>query len=209
MTIRKWQLPYVGYVLGHPFDGFYDLKHEKRGSGVTAALLYVLLGLSALCRGRYTEYLFDPSGGKENALWQLVIAVGPYVLWCVANWCFTSLMDGEGGLADMLLATGYALTPQIIANFLVTGLSWILVSEEASILSAVSAIGTIWTVSWVFFAMMITQQYSLGKSAVTAVLTLIGMALILFVLLLLFYLVQQLWTFAGDLAAEIDLRQTV
>ena len=57
--------------------------------------------------------------------------------------------------------------------------------------------------------MMITQQYSLGKSAVTAVLTLIGMALILFVLLLLFYLVQQLWTFAGDLAAEIDLRLTV
>ena len=147
MTIRKWQLPYVGYVLGHPFDGFYDLKHEKRGSGVTAALLYVLLGLSALCRGRYTEYLFDPSGSKENALWQLVIAVGPYVLWCVANWCFTSLMDGEGGLADMLLATGYALTPQIIANFLVTGLSWILVSEEASILSAVSAIGSTFRIS--------------------------------------------------------------
>ena len=155
----------------------------------------------------YPNFVSDTA--KTNAIMLLLTTVGPYLLWCVANWCFTSLMDGEGGMKDMLVATGYALMPLVFSNLLCTGLSWILVAEEANFLYAIEAIGMVWAVAWVFFAMMVTQQYSLGKSVATALLTIVGMALILFVMLLLFYLVQQLTTFVSDLIAEVEFRLTI
>ena len=40
---RFWEeLIYGFYVIFHPFDGFYDLKHEKRGS-VRASLVFIAL----------------------------------------------------------------------------------------------------------------------------------------------------------------------
>ena len=94
---------YVFYILLHPFDGFYDLKHEKRGSGLVATLIYVLVGITALLKRQCSEYLFNQEQGESyNAVMLLLTTVGPYLLWCVANWCFTSLMDGEGGMKDVL-----------------------------------------------------------------------------------------------------------
>jgi NHL repeat containing protein len=201
---------YVFYVLLHPFDGFYDLKHEKRGSGLVATVLYILLGLTALLKRQYSEYLFNLEQGENyNAVILLLTTVGPYLLWCVSNWCFTSLMDGEGNMKDMLIATGYALTPLIFSNLICLGMSWVLVEGEANFLYTVETLGAIWAIAWVFFAMMVTQQYSLGKSMATAMLTLVGMALILFILLLLFYLVQQLTNFAGDFVSELEFRLTI
>ena len=113
------QLKYAFYILTHPFDGFYDLKHEKRGSLKAALLLYALTALTALLRQQFSEYLFNPYADKgQNVLAVIVLAVGPYLLWCVSNWCLTSLMDGEGSMKDMIIATGYALLPLIFANLL-------------------------------------------------------------------------------------------
>lgn len=35
----------------------------------------------------------------------------PVALWVLANWCLTTLFDGEGTLKDVYIATCYALTP--------------------------------------------------------------------------------------------------
>lgn len=203
------KLRYSLYVIFHPFDGFYDLKHEKRGSLTAAIILYLLVGLTAVMKRQFSEYLFNPEVDTNfNILWIFAIVVGPYLLWCVSNWCFTSLMDGEGSMLDMIKATGYALTPLIFSNLAYIVLSWVLVSEEGNYVYLVDSIGKIWAISLVFFAMMITQQYTLGKSLATGVLTLVGMGLILFVFLLLFYLAQQVYTFVLDFIAEAEFRLT-
>ena len=203
------QLKYAFYILTHPFDGFYDLKHEQRGSLKVALLLYALTALTALLRQQFSEYLFNPQADDgQNILTVVVLAVGPYLLWCVSNWCLTSLMDGEGGMKDMIIATGYALLPLIFVNLLYIGFSWALVEEEGHYILLLDGIGTLWTLLWVFFGMMVTQQYAFGKSVATAVLSIVGMGLILFVLLLLFYLAQQVYTFVFDLFTEIEFRVT-
>lgn len=203
------QLKYAFYILTHPFDGFYDLKHEKRGSLKAALLLYALTALTALLRQQFSEYLFNPYADKgQNVLAVIVLAVGPYLLWCVSNWCLTSLMDGEGSMKDMIIATGYALLPLIFANLLYIGFSWVLVEEEGYYILLLDGLGTLWTILWVFFGMMVTQQYAFGKSLATAILSIVGMGLILFVLLLLFYLAQQVYSFAFDLFTEIEFRVT-
>ena len=200
-------LTYAFHVLTHPFDGFYDLKHEKRGSLQAAVIIYVLVGITTVMRKLFSEYLFnvDAKNGVNIAA-VFLLATLPYLLWCISNWCFTSLMDGEGSMKDMAIATGYALTPLIFSNLLYLILSWILIQEESTYIYFIQTFGMIWALCWVFFAMMITQQYTFGKSLGTAVLTIIGMGLILFIILLLFYLIQQVYTFFIDLYVEIEFR---
>lgn len=203
------ELKYAFYILTHPFDGFYDLKHERRGSLRAALIFYALAALTALLRQQFSEYLFNPyADNGQNILTAIVLAVGPYLLWCISNWCLTSLMDGEGSMKDMITVTGYALLPLIFTNVLYIGLSWVLVAEEGYYITLLDGVGLLWTLMWVFFAMMVTQQYSFGKSIATALLSIVGMGLILFVLLLLFYLAQQVYSFAFDLFTEIEFRVT-
>ena len=54
--------------------------------------------------------------------------------------------------------------------------------------------------------MMSTQQYSVLKAIGTAILTVVGMAVIAFVVILFFYLIQQVWGFISSVFSEISYR---
>ena len=203
-TRYRDSMKYAGYILFHPFDGFYDLKHERRGTMAAALSIYGLVGITTALRVLCSEYLFNTEISKGvNVFTTVALTLAPYLLWCISNWCLTSLMDGEGGLGDIIMATGYALTPLIFSNILYVLLSWVLVQQEGNFIQLVEIIGLLWACCWVFFATMIIQQYSLGKSIGTAVLTIVGMALIVFILLLLFYLMQQIYSFVAELYLEL------
>ena len=53
---------------------------------------------------------------------------------------------------------------------------------------------------------MSTQQYSVKKAIGTAILTIVGMAVIAFVIILVFYLIQQVWGFITSVFSEISYR---
>lgn len=203
----KQQLLYAGHVLFHPFDGFYDLKHEKRGSLKAALVLYGLYWLTEVLKQQLTGYIFNGSDPADfNVLTASAVILVPLVMWCAANWCVTSLMDGEGSFPDMLTATGYALVPAILLNPLAILLSNLLGQNEAMLLGIVTTITTIWMGGLLFFGMLVTQQYSLGKALLTTLLTFLGMALMAYIFLLVLYLLQQVYGFGRDLYMEIAFR---
>lgn len=207
MDSLKRQLLYAGHVIFHPFDGFYDLKHERRGSLKAALLLYGLYWLTEVLKHQLTGYIFNASDPADfNVLTTTAVILVPLLMWCAANWCVTSLMDGEGSFVDMLVATGYALTPAIFLNPAAIILSNILGQNEAMLLSIVTTVLAIWMYGLIFFGMLVTQQYSLGKAILTALLTFLAMALMAYIFLLVLYLVQQVYGFARDLFMEIAFR---
>lgn len=113
------------HVIMHPFDGFWDLKHEKRGSVRGALCIVALTVVSVMYNKVGSAYLFG-GGNQINLLYPIMIVVAPLLLWCVANWCLTTLFDGEGRFKDIFIATSYALLPiplifiptTILTNFL-------------------------------------------------------------------------------------------
>ena len=101
------KLPYAFYVLVHPFDGFYDLKNDpKRKSVNTAVLLMILLAFSAVFKRQLLGYMYTSVAEQLslNVILEIGIAILPYILWTVANWCFSSLMDGDGKFEHILFA---------------------------------------------------------------------------------------------------------
>ena len=201
------EMKYGTYTMFHPFDGFWDLKREHRGS-LRGAL--TILGLFVFwfgIRARFTGYVFMNVAYKDvNVARSVLLIVIPILLWAVSNWCFTTLMDGKGTMKDTFVAVCYALTPYVVISPLQFVLSFILVNEEAAFYTYLQTIVLIWVIVLIFFGMMMTHDYSFFKSLVTAVLTLIGICLILFICLLLFNLFNEVYSYFYDIYKEISFR---
>ena len=202
-------IPYCCYCLSHLFEGFFRMKEDKRKQSVAAAIiLYAFLVFSAIAKQQLTSYMFANVEVQLtlDVLKMTISTILPYMLWVVSSWCFTSLMDGEGNLKDIFCATAVAAIPVIAVNIVLIPLSYLMTSDESNLYDFISALGTILMLAYMFLSMMSTQQYSVLKAIVTSILTLIGMMVIAFVVILIFYLIQQVWGFISSVFSEISYR---
>ena len=126
-------LRYSLYVIFHPFDGFWDLKHENKGSIYSAGLILILVGISYTIMWQYTGFLFNTRNLENlNIYFELASILVPFMLWCSVNWSLTTLMEGKGTLKEIFITSSYALTPLILINLPVTILSNYLTLQEGS-----------------------------------------------------------------------------
>ena len=190
------QVRYAFYTAVHPFKGFWDIKHERRGSLKIANSLLAAFVLVSVAGGLYSGFIFNPYGGVEyNVLTNVAGLLLVYLLWCVANWCLTSLFDGEGRFRDICIYTSYALLPITLAKLVLIPLSWSLAVEEAAFYNMIYAIGLLWSAFLLAAGTITTHQYSLSKTLVIVVATLLGMCIIAYIMLLFFNLLQQILGF--------------
>ncbi len=201
------ELYYVFHVMFHPMDGFWDLKHEKRGS-VRAALVFMAITVLAFFyRSIGSGYVMNPQGtGQANILMQVFIVFVPVLLFAVANWCLTTLFEGEGKFKDIFIAIGYSVLPIAITTIPVTLFSNFVVSEELNILNLFIVLGFIWTGMLLFFGMMVTHDYSMLKNLITVLGTIVGMAFIMFLAVLFTSLVMDIVSFVTGIVSEINYR---
>ena len=200
-------LNYAFYLIFHPFDGFYDLKHERRGNAGSATVLYVLLALGAIMQRQLTGFIFNTNNPlRLNVLSVVLSTLLPYATWIVANWCLTTLMDGKGTMLEIYTATGYALTPLVITQFALIPLSHILTIEQGSFYAFFITVATVWSYALIFIGMLVTHDYGLGKNVAVTLFTFVGMGLLLFIGMLVFDLSGQMVNFVRAIAREIQFR---
>lgn len=198
------ELKYGLHVIFHPFDGFWDLKREKRGSLAAAFTFVALTIFITTFEKQCTGFLFNQVRLTDiNVVVDILTVLILYVLWCVSNWCLTSLMDGEGKMRDILIATGYALLPIILIRLPMVVMSLAITAEEGTFYYVLDTVSYLWAGALVFFGTMVTHQYSLKKTALTCLCTILGMAIIMFIGLLFFNVIQQMLTFIITVYKEI------
>jgi len=198
---------YGTYVMFHPFDGFWDLKHEKRGNAVSAGVTVIMFFLVYALRLQFSGYIVTGTPpGDINVLYRLFAMFLSLVLWIVANWCFTTLMDGKGTIKDIFIATACALKPYVLFGMPLLILSWILVIPESAYYVFFDALCVAWVLALLFISLIVTHDYTPIKAVLTVVLILVGICLIIFILLLLIHIVQELWQFVYNVYREISYR---
>jgi tetratricopeptide (TPR) repeat protein len=209
----KWQkllnqLTYGFHVIYHPFDGFWDLKHYKRGSIKSANILVALACFSLIIQKIITPFIFNPQG--YDAPIQITVEIAqiiiPVLLWVTANWCLTTLMDGEGSFKDIYIATSYALFPIILITIPTAILSHFLTIEEGVYITFLNDIAFGWTILLVLAGCMVVHQYSLFKNIVSSILTIIGIGVLLFIGLVFITTIQRIFAVFGDVITEIMFR---
>ena len=200
------ELIYGFYVIFHPFDGFYDLKHEHRGS-VRASLVFIAVAvLTFFYQGVGQGYVLNPTGKVTTIMTQLISVVVPLILFVLANWCLTTLFDGEGSFKDIFIATSYSLLPLPLLIIPTTIASNWVSSSEASIITFIGTVAFIWVGILLFFGTMVTHDYSMFKNFIIIFFTIVAMAVIVFIVLLFSMLLSKLVSLVTNLITEIQYR---
>ena len=200
------ELAFAFHLIFHPFDGFWDLKHEKRGS-LRGAIFYIALAILAFTYqsvGR--SYMYNPRGVYSSIGAQALSILIPVTLWVVANWCLTTLFDGEGSAKDILIATGYSFAPMPFFIVIATILTHILSSSESGIINLLIGVAWVWVGLLIFFGIMVTHDYSILKNVLTTVGTIVGMAFIMFLCILFFTLISDIIGLISTIITEITYR---
>ena len=197
------ELLYVFHLVFHPFDGFWDLKHEKRGSVRAGITIIAITVLAFFYQSIGTGYIFNTRGTYSTIFAQMGAVLIPFFLFCIGNWCFTTLFDGEGSFKDIFIACSYSLAPLPLFVIISTVLTNVFTVTEGSMASLLVTFGYIWVGILLFFGTLVTHDYSIGKNVVSTVCSIVAMMIIMFVIILFFGLVVKMITFIGALISEI------
>lgn len=202
----KEEVLYAFYIIFHPFDGFWDLKHEKRGGVRGATLILAVTVLVFMYQSVGRGYLYNPTSNSINYFMEISSVVLPLFLYVIANWCLTTLFDGEGTFKDIYIASCYALTPLPILILPTVWLSNIVTVDEMSLLALVSSIAFAWLGLLIFFGTMVTHDFTLGKNIITTLATVVGACFIMFIGILFSSLLSKVFTFGYNIYVELAFR---
>jgi len=201
------ELKYALHVCVRPFDGFWDLKHEKRGSIEAAFILLASWIIIQALAYRYTGVVINMINWEYYNVWLAVFTmVVPLFLWCIANWCLTTLMDGKGTFKDIFIASCYALTPYILINPILIILSNILTSDELAFYAVLYYFSRFWFFFLILAAMKETHEYAFGKAIFSSFLTIFGIGVIIFLFFIFFSLITDAISYFVSLYKEIVFR---
>ncbi len=203
----KEELCYGWYVIFHPFDGFYELKRSRKGTMKGALVFFALAVLEDLFKQVGSGYIVTGRDWARVSIVDAFMSVGALViLWTLANWGLTTLMDGKGKLKDIFIAGCYALIPIIIIGFPTTIATNFCSKSELVFVSFFTSFAYVWTLLLIFFGALVTNEYSLLKNIFTTFFSVVGMACIAFVSILTVNLFVSLFGFVQTIANEIIYR---
>jgi hypothetical protein len=200
------EIAYGFHLIFHPFDGFWDLKHEKRGS-VRGSMFFIILAMATFYYQAIGQgYLMDPYA-KLASIWAQVLGVlVPLLLFVLANWCLTTLFEGEGSFKDIFVACSYSLLPIPLLIIPTTVYSNFCITTETDIITFISSFAYIWLGLLIFFGTMVTHDFSMGKNVVTVLATIVGMVVIMFLAVLFTTLVGKIVSLVTNIVTEIQYR---
>ena len=208
----KWDkyvasMKYAKYVLFHPFDGFWDLTHEKRGSFAAATTYLVLFLITRVVQLLFTNFQFINAPLQYvNIFEQATSLLLPFLILCLANWSMTTLFDGKGRFIDIYIAMCYALVPYTLIQLPLVFISNVIAFDEAAFYTVLMGASTAWCLFLVFVGLMQVHDYSPGKTLIFVVVTVVGALIIIFLLLVFFSLLGDAASYFISLYREIAFR---
>ncbi len=195
------------YIMTHPFDGFWDLKWEGKG---TVAGASIMLGaafvIRVLCE-RLVPYLFSTQNlSQTNTLISTLSLVIIFMLWIVSSWCLTTLFDGKGKIKDIYIYSCYCLTPYVIFSLPILLLGQFLTLEMAALYTSLQIIVIAYCLLLLVAGTISTHQFTLGRTVLMLIASVLGVVLMMFLIILCSGLIQNIVDFIIQAFKEIGLR---
>ena len=195
------------YTMFHPVNGFDQVKWEKKGNVLTCVCILLAFFLTNVFEQVLTGFIFNTYNPDRISVPSiLLITMGGFAIAYVANWAAGSLQFSEGEARDILIVLCYTLVPYTIfalAHIFFTNFAN---AELNAFLVALRVVGYLWSGMILVFGMYYVHQFSFGGLVLNLFLTVVGIAIILFLLLLGYSLVQQMSTFVVTTYNEIAFR---
>lgn len=191
----------------HPFDAVYYVRYDKKIKIYNALIVLVLLIAIYLLSLVGTGFLFtDVVLEKTILVKELTKVVLPIVLFIVSNYLISSLMSGEGSFKSICINTLGSTMPIVIMMPWIILISNVLTLNEGFLYYFPMVVMFIWTFVLLFVVIKETHNYSVGKTIVNFILTLLMMFILVIVIILLYLVFAQLFGFSVDIFKEVSFR---
>ncbi len=205
--VIKTKFGYALYCVGHPFDGFYEMKREKRSSLMLSIGILVFTVIGFIFSERMTGFIINTNDPAQFSLIdEIVKVVAVFGMFCVINWCVTALMDGEGKLKDIICCTATGLIPLAVTLIPLTIISNVLVQEDVAFYYVIWAIVIIYTAYLIIVGVMETHQYTFMKTIGVLIITILGMVVAVFLAMLFINLINTMYDFIIKIYNEVAMR---
>lgn len=203
----KNQLVYAHRVIYHPCDGFWEIKMQNHGGLLSATIILAITVLTFCYREVATGYLFRTDSVEEIDLpiTSLKVIV-PLALWCVSSWGLTTLFEGKGNMGDIYVMTCYSTFPLIFTNLICTVMSNGMLLTEGDFVTFFTYLGFVWMAFLIIFGSMTIHDYQFGKNTLMIILSIVGMAVMLFLALLFVTVGQKMVDFFVGIYEEVVYR---
>ncbi|MEL3905475.1 MAG: YIP1 family protein [Treponema sp.] len=200
-----WFFPWR--ILASPFKGFDEMKYEKKGSYAFGFFILCLSALINIMDAVYSGFLINFTNPYLiSSIFLASVVVFAVVLFVTGNWSITTLLDGKGKYGEIFLTVMYALFPVCLLRLLAILLSNVLTLEEMPIAFALLSIATAVFILYLFIGLAVIHQYSFSKGLVSLLLTIVAMAIITFILMLMFSLGSDVVEFFYTVSRELMLK---
>ena len=209
---EKWNkyvdsMKYAFHVIFHPFDGFWDLTHEKRGTLAAATTWLALFLITRVMELMFTNFQFINAPLQYiNIFEQMASLLFPFLILCLANWSLTTLFDGKGRFKDIYMAMCYALVPYVLIQLPLVFVSNIIAFDEAAFYSVLLSVSLIWCLLLAFVGLMQVHDYGPGKTIIFVIATILGTLIIIFLMLVFLSLLSDALSYFVSLYREIAFR---
>lgn len=192
------------YLISHPVQGYTEFKEKKKGKMGVAWFFLGLMALLTILQWQLNGFIFNMTNQTQfNSIRIIMYQISPVIILSLANWCITTLMDGKGKFKDIFLMGAYSYFPQIIGSILILIMTNFLTQTEYDFILVVSIVCSALNLYMIFTGLMVIHEYGFIKAIFTVILTLLSLAVILFVALLIFDLSEQIYGFISSLYKEI------
>ena len=202
--VTKDKLKYWGYSLVHPFDGFFEIRFRNHGSAFLATLLLIAYAVLNCLKFQYTGFPMNMNNIEEmDALSLFISVVSVVALFTISNWTVTTLFNGKGKMKDIFIVVCYSLTVPIIGDAIVTFASNFVTLDEVMILTSVQMLCYAYFAFLVIAGLTTIHEYGFGGSIMSIVMSIVAAAIILFIGILVFTMLERMVSFFSSVAEEL------
>ena len=191
-------------ILFHPVETSEEMKTQNFFPLLPAFVILLLWFIAVIAQFSLTGFRFNMNRPEEMNLPLLFLKTIPvFAVWIMANWGVCTLMDGKGRMREIFTVSAYALVPYVTALYIHIIASHFMTQSEGFILRFLVGIGTLWSVVVLLGVLTGIHEYSFSQTLFSVVLTVVGVLVVAFLILLLTSLFRQSYSFVYSVLHEI------
>lgn len=205
-TLKEDLLTFPMFIISHPFRGFDEMKTEKRGKNYVCFVILIAITFLNIMSYLYNGFIINKNDPNNfNSIFTIVITIFPYLLFVTANWSVTTLMNGSGKYKEIFQVNMYALYASVFLNTIGIIVSNFAIEQEVPLVMFFFGLGVVTYCFYVFTGLVVVHDFGFGKAILAIIATFVSMGIILFILMLLFSLVGEVYNFFAVVINEIIL----
>lgn len=206
ISIKNENIKLLFSVNIHPFNSFYKIQEKKLGSWKICFVMTVVFFFVYIAESLYGGFAFTTYDvNTYNSFLVFLRSSGLIVLYIIVNWLVSTLFSGRGRIKDIACVACYSLTPMIVGDILSIILTNILIPSEGAFISILKGVSLLFTLLLIVIGTIVVHDFDFKHFVGTMVLTIIGMAIVVFLLIMIWLLIQQLAFFLITIYKEFTM----